>query len=389
MVEGTRADAEAPAAVHPAPNARALSRHTGAHAHRFEVHGAHLNAWCRVPGSPFADGLLLLPNPPDHGWPAVTFGPIQEERVDAITCLFVSPPRPEHANRLAVRVRVQTAGGETLAESEIVLGNGDRAPVTLRFGGQSSDGLRLALEVGFDHFAGGPVYGSVKMRYFAAYADNELMRLFNSAGSDKGSEVYWGEGVPHMYALTYEPLLSALRERHFNLLEIGLDTASQLTGDPDDAPSLRAWREFFPYATLFGYDINDFGFFEQRDTRTFQGDQASPDQLRRFIQENGHPRFTLIVDDGSHVPSHQQIALAHLFEHLEPRGVYVIEDLSWQPYEESPTTAEVLRRFMHERRVESPFIPRECACILESQIADVSIYRPNDSELAVITKATE
>jgi hypothetical protein len=368
---------------------RALSRHTNAQARIFEVSGRELNQWCRIPGSPFADGLLLLPNPPDRGWPVVSFGPIQAPGIDAITCLLVSPPRPEHANRLAVRLGVQTAVGELLAQSDVVLGNGDRAPVTLRFGSHSGDGVRLTIEVGFEHFAGGPAYGSVRMRYLAAYADNELTRLFNSAGSDKGSEVYWGEGVPHMYGLTYEPLLAPLRERQFNLLEIGLDTASQVTGEPADAPSLRAWREFFPHATLFGYDINDFGFFKQRDTRTFQGDQASPEHLRRFIEASGFPHFTVIVDDGSHVPSHQQTALAHLFEHLEGSGFYFIEDLSWQPYDESPTTADVLRGFVRDRRIDSPFIPRESAGRLESTIADVSIYRPNDSELAVITKATE
>jgi hypothetical protein len=279
--------------------------------------------------------------------------------------------------------------GEPLASSEIILGNGDRAPVTLRFGSRPVQAFRLTIDVGFDHFAGGSAYGSVRMRYLAAYADNELMRLFNSAGSDKGSEVYWGEGVPHMYALTYEPLLAPLRHQSFNLLEIGLDTASQGTGDPDDAPSLRAWREFFPRAALFGYDINDFGFFTQRDTRTYQGDQASPEHLRGFLEATGHPRFAVVVDDGSHVPSHQQVALAHLFEHVEPSGVYVIEDLSWQPYDEAPTTAEVLRRFIRDHRIESPFILQANARMLEATIADVSIYRPNDSELAVITKATE
>lgn len=389
MAEGTRAEAEVPEAAHPALDARALSRHTYAHTRRFQVRGEDLNQWCRVPGSPFADGLLLLPNPPDHDRAAVSFGPIPAAGIDAITCLFVSPPKPEHANRLSVRVGVQTAEGDRLAESEIILANGDRAPVTLRFGSQSSEELQLTLEVGFDHFAGGPTYGSVRMRYLAVYTDNELMRLFNSAGSDKGSEVYWGEGVPHMYALTYEPLLAPLRDRHFNLLEIGLDTASQVTGDPRDAPSLRAWREFFPHATLFGYDINDFRFFNQPNTHTFQGDQACPEQLRRFIDENGHPRFAIVIDDGSHVPSHQQIALAHLFVHLEACGVYVIEDLSWQPYDESPTTAEVLRRFMRDRRIESPFISPEEARVLESTIADMAIYRPNDSELAVITRASD
>src|SRR5690242_15786101 len=117
MMKGMRAEAETPVAVQHALDARALSRHTDAHTHRFEVSAEQMNPWCRIPGSPFADGLLLLPNPPDHDWPGVSYEPIRTEGADAITFLFVSPARPEHGNRLLVRVGAQTVAGEPLASS--------------------------------------------------------------------------------------------------------------------------------------------------------------------------------------------------------------------------------------------------------------------------------
>jgi hypothetical protein len=181
-------------------------------------------------------------------------------------------------------------------------------------------------------------------------------------------------------------LLRPLRSERFELLEIGLDTASQRTGTPADAPSLRAWREFFPRASLHGYDINDFSFLGLRDTRTFQGDQGSPDDLSRFLEAHGRPAFRLVIDDGSHVPADQQISLAHLFEHVTPGGLYLIEDISWQPAPQSPTTGALLRAFLEHGRIESPFIPPIAARRLEAEIDSVSIDRPNDSEVAVIRK---
>jgi hypothetical protein len=364
---------------------RAVSRHAGAGQQRFNVRGEHLNAWCVIPGSPFAGDLVLLPNGPEDPPPAVRFAHLDVAEIDAVSALFVSASNPQHANRLSVRMAVETPRGEVLAQQRLELDCDQRAPLTLRFPAGRTP-LRLALEVAFAHFEGGPVFGSVRMRYLAAYADNELMRLFNAAGSDKGSEVYWGEGVPHLYALAYEPLLEPLRNEQFDLLEIGLDTASQHTGAPTDAPSLRAWREFFPHARLHGYDINDFGFLGMPDARTFQGDQSDPDDLSRFLEAHDNPAFRIIIDDGSHVPAHQQTSLAHLFEHLTPGGLYLIEDISWQPFEQSPTTGEVLRGFLEHGRIESPFIAAPQARRLEETIDSVSIHRPNDSEVAVIRK---
>jgi hypothetical protein len=364
---------------------RPQTRDTGANHAHFNVRGEHLNPWCTIPGGPFGDRLVLLPNRPEEPPPTIRYAHLDPSGVDAVTALFASAANPPHDNRLAVRVAVETPAGETLGEHTRHLACGERAPITVRFE-PTRDPLRLAISATFAEFAGGPTYGSVRMRYLAAYADNELMRMCNAAGSDKGSEVYWGEGAPHFYALLYQPLLEPLRDQRFDLLEIGLDTASQHTGAPADAPSLRVWREFFPYATLHGYDINDFSFLDLPGTRTFQGDQSSPEDLNRFLHAHGHPSFALAIDDGSHVPAHQQASLAHLFEQVAPGGLYLIEDISWQPFQQSPTTGEVLRRFVDDGRIESPFIPPEAARRLEAAIQSVTIHRPNDSEVAVIRK---
>src|SRR5262249_50400005 len=155
---------------------------------------------------------------------------------------------------------------------------------------------------------------------------------------------------------------------------------------PSDAPSLRAWRSFFSKATIFGYDIEDFGFFQQPDTFTFKGDQASRDDMEAFLRKSGHAEFKLVVDDGSHASSHQQISLATLFPHLKGGGMYVIEDLGWQPFAEPAKTLEVLERFCESGKFESPFITPSEAGHLEQTISGIEIYKPNDSEFAVISK---
>ena len=287
---------------------------------------------------------------------------------------------------LTVRVGVLDEQGDLVAQSELTLANGQRGSLTLRLGAVREGAVRLRVEVLPDPSDSGPEYAGIEMYYLAGYRDNELMRLFNAVGSDKGSETYWGDGFPHFYGLVYDALFSSLRGQRFNLLEIGLDAASHVSGKPLDAPSLRVWREVFPLATLYGYDIHDFGFFAQRDTHVFQGDQSSRADISHFLEAAGTPSFRVILDDGSHASSHQQISLAALFEHLEPSGMYVIEDLDWQPFEESPTTRDVLQRFIDTARIESPFISSDEAQRLEETIATVRLYRPNEFELAVITR---
>jgi hypothetical protein len=66
--------------------------------------------------------------------------------------------------------------------------------------------------------------------------------------------------------------------------------------------------------------------------------------------------------------------------------MYMIEDLGWQPFAETPKTIDVLQRFWTTGTFESPFVTAAEARDLDAAIDRVEIYKPNDSEFAVIHK---
>ena len=364
----------------------ALSRHAGAQNFRWDIDGHNVNSWCQIPGNPFMGQFVLMPNGIKQDPVSVVFGPVNfPEGLDTLTFFPTSQGRVHH-NTIALRVEVLDGSHTCLGQKTVLVRHGDESVASVRFRPPPSGRVALRFTAAFEAFEDPSNYGNVRLPYMVAYTNNKLVDLFNAAGSDKGTEVFFGGGVPHCYALDYHRIFQPLRDDTFNMLEIGLENASKEDGNPVDAPSLRAWREYFPNATLFGYDINDFSFFEQERTATFQGDQSSPDDIQRFLQTHGRPQFGVILDDGSHASSHQQISFAKLFDSVRPGGMYVIEDLQWQPYPEAATTLEVLTKYLDTGKIISPFISAADAQTLEQSISELRIYKPNDAEFAVIRK---
>lgn len=367
---------------------RPLSRATVA-ADRCNVEGGHLNARCRIPGSPFSPGLVLASNAPGYEPVTVRFGPLQlpvGEDIDTFSFIYGSDGLGKHTGKLNAEIQVLTGSGWCLAQSRGLLACGEEQASTLSFDARGASRVYLSFAVSLLHDDDPADRAHVDFRSVLGYHMNPLVELLNSAGSDKGTDHYAGNGVPHAYALDYYRLFNPFRQEEFNLLEIGLAVPAKTDGAARDAPSLRAWRQFFPNAMLYGYDIEDFSWFSQPGTTTFQGDQSSRETLSRFIESADSPRFGLVVDDGSHASSHQQVSLAALFPYVEPGGMYVIEDLHWQPFEESPTTNEVLRSFVDRGAFESPFVRDDEARYLTSAIDHVTFFRPNDSAFAVLVK---
>lgn len=145
--------------------------------------------------------------------------------------------------------------------------------------------------------------------------------------SDKGTL----SGEAHGYTPFYESWLGSMRNEPVRILEIGVC-------DPRmPGASLKGWYEYFPKATIFGYDIVDGHRFDNDRVTTFIGDQADRKDLARFIEVSGG-EFDIIIDDGSHRPMHQQVSLAALFPHLKPGGQYIIEDMHV-----APNTVRMLR----------------------------------------------
>jgi hypothetical protein len=105
------------------------------------------------------------------------------------------------------------------------------------------------------------------------------------------------------YLKIYEDHLSRFRNTPFHMLEIGVAQGG----------SLSLWRRYFgPEALLFGIDIDDrCRQFDKRDAHVRIGSQDDPAFLRSVVSEMGG--VDVVLDDGSHMASHQLTSFQVLF----------------------------------------------------------------------------
>jgi SAM-dependent methyltransferase len=148
-------------------------------------------------------------------------------------------------------------------------------------------------------------------------------------------------------------LFLPLRDRPIRLLEMGLQIGGPEHGrragrQTTDLPSVRMWLEYFPHAEIVGLDVSDFGWFHDPRFRFIRCDMDKRAEIARAAAAEGP--FDIIIDDASHASHHQQFALLEWWPKLRPGGLYIIEDLAWQPesYEREgfTKTADVLQSYL-------------------------------------------
>lgn len=154
-----------------------------------------------------------------------------------------------------------------------------------------------------------------------------LTDLADSFGSDKGS-------TKHRYTELYQMLLLPYRDREISFLEMGL-----LIGGPEhgvdkdretkDLPSIRMWLQFFTKAKIHGLDVSDFSWFKNDRFNFVRCDMDTRENIRAAAKTL--PDMDVIIDDASHASHHQQFGFLELWSKLKPGGLYIIEDLRWQP----------------------------------------------------------
>lgn len=124
----------------------------------------------------------------------------------------------------------------------------------------------------------------------------------------------------HLYCDFYE---AELKGKQINsILEIGVK----------DGASLRMWKEFYPHARVVGVDINKP--FHIEGCEVIQADASKPLALSYT------DKFDLIIDDGSHLTSHQ--LQSYLFSKHAFNVAYIVEDLHTSflyEYIDTPQTA--------------------------------------------------
>jgi hypothetical protein len=119
------------------------------------------------------------------------------------------------------------------------------------------------------------------------------------------------------YLPIYEQLFSPRRGAAVRLLEIGVQYGG----------SLELWRQYFgPDAVIYGVDIEPACASRCDPPNQVRiGSQADAAFLTSVVDEMGG--LDLVLDDGSHVASHQRATFETLWPLLAVGGVYVIEDL--------------------------------------------------------------
>lgn len=146
----------------------------------------------------------------------------------------------------------------------------------------------------------------------------KLHELGLSNSTDKTKHIYKN----FSYLDFYEKHFEKIRNEVKCFVEIGV-----LGG-----ASLRMWEQYFPNATIYGIDINpSCKQFEGGNIKVIIGDQNNDEFLTRL--KNELPQIDVLIDDGSHITSHQIKTFSYLYDKITKGGFYAIEDLR-NSYEE-------------------------------------------------------
>lgn len=91
--------------------------------------------------------------------------------------------------------------------------------------------------------------------------------------------------------------------------------------------SLELWRKYLGInSVVFGIDIDPRrAIAAETDVKVRIGSQADPAFLQSVVGEMGG--IDIVIDDGSHVASHQRASFETLFPILSADGIYICEDL--------------------------------------------------------------
>lgn len=130
---------------------------------------------------------------------------------------------------------------------------------------------------------------------------------------------------------------------------------------------------------ITGFDIrSEFARFDDGDKcRIIIGDQSDPVSLEQAASAGP---FDVIIDDGYHASKHQQVTLNCLWDSVKPGGMFIVEDLHFQPEREPEScvkTKALLQAWASGDARGSEYITADRAAAILEQVSEIKFY---DSE---------
>jgi len=135
----------------------------------------------------------------------------------------------------------------------------------------------------------------------------------------------------HNYCKYYEKHLESRRNENLILWEIGVFHGG----------SIRTWREYFPNATIVGFDVRArYGRYFTQDNKTkfILADATKIETVNDAVKQFGTP--DIVIDDGSHHAKDMKASYENIFPILNNNGIYFIEDLCVSGYSQFGSTPE-------------------------------------------------
>ena len=160
--------------------------------------------------------------------------------------------------------------------------------------------------------------------------EKKLTDLMNMYGSDKG-----GLNNHHNYTAYYSEIFSLRKNVVKNFLEVGLGTnniniPSNMgpTGKP--LASLRAWRDYFSEAQIYGADIDRNILKDEERIKTYFVDQNNPTSISEMFKNINVDKFDIIIEDGLHEYNANICFFENAINYLSEDGIYIIEDIFYK-----------------------------------------------------------
>ena len=174
-------------------------------------------------------------------------------------------------------------------------------------------------------------YEETKFSYITnSNSNSKLTELMNYYGSDKG-----GKNNHHNYTDFYSEIFFHRRNEIKSFLEIGLGTnnvnlPSNMGIDGVPLASLRAWRDYFKNAQIYGADIDKSILKNEERIKTFFVDQTNPESIKKLFNSIGDLKFDIILEDGLHEYNANICFFENSIDYLKNNGIYIIEDIFYK-----------------------------------------------------------
>jgi len=188
----------------------------------------------------------------------------------------------------------------------------------------------------------------------------------------------------HEFTKFYDDIINLRKDKIRNILEIGIYNGA----------SLKMFHSYFnSHVNIHAIDINLSGDPHLNTVKCVYGDQNDTTSLKKSVELLGNKVYDIIIDDGSHISTHQRNSLQVMWQSIIPGGMYIIEDLhtnikEWYPksphyYNESPTLYEDIIMYMSGKKCNLPVdIDSIDKCILLSRVKTTSmtcvLYKKNE-----------